>query len=199
MVQLSILIPSIPNRFDKAVKLYNHCINIAKGKAVEIIMLTDNKIMTIGEKHNKLKDMCIGKFFMFIHDDDWLVDIEDIYKSTFLDIDVIDFKAKCKNSDDSTYIITQALGNNIEHNTSNGRYFDCNRPPFPNCAWHNKFKGFNFPSINYGEDWVWVEQCLNIAKTEYFIDKILFNYNFDIKESEASTKSNEYWSNPNGN
>jgi hypothetical protein len=160
-------------------------------------MYTDNKVCTIGEKHNLLKSACRGKYFMFIHDDDWLINIKEIYEATFLDVDVIDFKAKCRNENGSTYIVTQRLGNEVEHNTVNGKYLDCNRPPFPNCAWHNKFKKFQFPAINYGEDWVFIEQCLTEATTEHFIDKVLFKYNFNAKTTEASTKSNPYWQNPN--
>lgn len=197
MIQLSILIPSIPSRFKKANDLYQSMLEKSNGKEIEIIMLTDNKIMTIGEKQNHLKSISKGKYFCFIHDDDELVDIDDIYEATFSDVDVITFNAICQNSDGSTYIVTQRLGNEIEHNTENGKYLDCKRPPFPNCIWHNKFKKFNFPSISYSEDWEWVKQCLKKAKTEHFIDKVLFKYNFSPEITEASTESNEYWTNPN--
>lgn len=196
-IQLSILIPSIPSRFDKAVALYQHLQQLVGKRRVEIIMLTDNKVMSIGEKCNHLKAACRGKYFMFIHDDDNLVSLKQIYKATFKDANVISFKARCQNNDGSTYIVTQGLGNEVEHNTEDGKYKDCKRPPFPNCAWHNKFKKFDFALINYSEDWTFIEQCLVEAETEIFINKILFHYNFDPQLTEASTESNAHWTNPN--
>lgn len=196
-MRLSILIPSIPSRFEKAQKLYKTLLEKSEGKEIEIIMLTDNKVMTIGEKQNHLKHMAHGKYFCFIHDDDELVNIYDLYEATALDVDVITFNALCYNTDGSTYIVTQKLGNKIEHNTKNGNYLDCNRPPFPNCLWNNKFKQFNFPEISYSEDWVWIKQCLELAKTEHHIDQVLFKYNFSLETTEASTESNSHWQNPN--
>lgn len=196
--QLSILIPSIPSRFEKANDLYKKLLLMVENKDVEIIMITDNKVMSIGQKQNHLKSIATGKYFCFIHDDDELLDIEDIYNMTFLDVDVIDFKALCRNDDGSTYVVTQKLNNPVEHKTRKGRYLDCKRPPFPNCVWHNKFKKYDFPDISYSEDWEWVKQCLQEAKSEYFIDKILFSYNFDKNTTEASTETNIYWKNPNG-
>ena len=195
--QLSILIPSIPSRWALSTRLYGDLLTMGEGKDIEIIMLTDNRRMTIGEKQNLLKNMCNGKYFCFLHDDDFLVSLDEIYYASTMEVDVIDFKAKCRNSDGSSYIVTQRLGNEIEHNTANGRYLDMKRPPWTNCFWHSKFKQFDFPSISYSEDWEWLKQCLSIAKTEHFIDKTLFEYRFDENVTEASTESNPYWTNPN--
>jgi len=196
-IQLSILIPSIPTRFDKATSLYNNLLNMVGDKQIEILMLTDNKVITIGEKQNRLMQMANGKYFCFIHDDDSLTSLDEIYESTFQDVDIICFKARCLNSDGSEYIVTQKLGNEVEHNTADGKYLDCNRPPFPNCVWHNRFKKFKFPNISYSEDWQWVQKCLKVANTQLFIDKVLFHYNFNIEATEASTETNKHWVNPN--
>lgn len=196
--QLTILIPSIPERFEKVIKLYNSLIEMKEDREIEIIILTDNKQMSIGMKQNYLKFMVGGKYFMFLHDDDNLLSLKEVYDATFLNVDVIDFKAICYNNDRSTYTVTQRLGNEVEHNTVDGRYVDCNRPPFPNCAWRSdKFRDIMFPDISYSEDWEWVKQCLDIAKTEHFIDKEIFSYNFSPTETAASTVSNEFWTNPN--
>lgn len=170
---------------------------MSKGMDVEIIMLTDNKVMSIGEKQNYLKSCVHGKYFCFIHDDDELLSLEEIYKATELEVDVITFNAKCSNTDGSTYIVNQQLGNPIEHNTKEGNYLDCKRPPFTNCVWNSKFKAIEFPHISYSEDWEWIKQCLEIATTEHHIDKIIFSYNFSLHATEASTESNSHWQNPN--
>lgn len=196
-IRLSILIPSIPSRFDLAKEKYQRYMEMIGDMDVEILMLFDNKKRTIGHKREVLKTMAQGKYFMFADDDDDLISLHEIYDATFLDVDVIDFKVKCANNDGSDFIVTFGLGNEVEHNTDNGRYLDCKRPPFHNCAWHNKFKKFSYPDASYAEDWFWIEQCLKEATTEHFIDKVLFSYNFDPKVTEASTETNSIWNNPN--
>lgn len=199
-MQLSILIPSIPSRFDKSIVLFNKLQKMIEGREIEILMLTDNKQRTIGEKCNNLLQSVNGKYFCFIHDDDELKSLEEIYEATFFDVDVITYKAECRNTNGSTYIVTQKLGNKVEHkDDGKGNYIDMNRPPFPNCCWHNKFKKYKFPDISYSEDWEWVKKCLKIAEKEIYIDRVLFKYNFSIEGTEASVETNKYWKNPNEN
>lgn len=197
MIRLSILIPSIPSRLAQAAILYARLLDMIGDKQIEILILTDNKVMSIGEKCNRLIECMHGQYFLILHDDDELVSLDEIYEATDNYVDVIDFKAECRNADGSTFIVTQRLGNEVEHNTADGKYLDCNRPPFPNCAWHKRFRHIKFPNINYSEDWGFIQPCLRIAKTEIFIDKVLFKYNFDPVRSEASTETNEQWTNPN--
>lgn len=197
-IQLSILIPSIPSRFGKAGILYTHLLELVGDKNIEILLLMDNKKRSIGAKREALKSLVKGKYFMFCDDDDEITSLEEIYAATFQDVDVIDFKAECSNPDGSKFIVTQRLGNKVEHNTVNGIYQDCNRPPFPNCAWNTHTTwDCHFPDVSYGEDWEFIRQCLEVAKTECYIDKVLFRYNFSPAITEASTKDNPYWKNPN--
>lgn len=196
-MRLSILISSIPSRFDKAITLYHELLAMCEGLDIEILMLTDNKQRTIGEKREALKNIANGKYFMFVDDDDSLLSVKEIYEATENDVDVITFKQWCYNDDGSTYTVTFGLGNEIEHNTENGNYKDCKRPPFHVCAWHQRFKAFEFPAINYGEDAVWVEEALKVAEKEFHIDKVIHSYNFNSNISEATTETNEHWKNPN--
>lgn len=198
MNQLSILIASTPSRWDMTRRLYDRLSLMSEGKDIEILLFIDNKKRSIGAKREALKNMANGKYMCWCDSDDELISLDEIYEATFQDVDVIDFKAECKNNNGSTYIVTQQLGHPVEHNDDGtGNYIDMKRPPFTNCAWHHKFKKFSFPDISYSEDWEWVKQCLIEAKTDIFIDKILFRYNFDLSITEASTESNAYWKNPN--
>lgn len=197
MIQLSILIPSIPSRFDLARDRYMRYMEMVGDKNIEVLLFMDNKKRSIGYKREALKNISQGKYFIMADEDDEILSLDEIYEATFLDVDVIDFKVKCNNDDGSTYIVTFGLGNEIEHNTKNGRYLDCKRPPFHNCAWHRRFKEFSYPDISYSEDYEWLKQCYPKAKTEHFIDEVLFSYNFSPTLTEASTESNPYWTNPN--
>lgn len=197
-VRLSILIPAIPSRIEQATRLYRSLQHMAEGKEIEVVLLLDNKVMSIGEKCNRLLECVHGRYFIILHDDDGLESLEEIYSATQSDVDVICFNALCTNSDGSTYVVRQRLGFEVEHNTLDGRYLDCKRPPFPNCAWNSYFaRTFNFPPVSYAEDWGFISQCLRVAKTEVYIDKVLFKYNFNPITSEASTLTNEIWTNPN--
>lgn len=197
MIQLSILIPSIPSRFGRAKALYEKLLSMVGDKSIEILMLTDNKKRTIGEKRDALKNSSLGKYFMFVDDDDDLIELEDLYNATFEDVDVITFKQLCLNEDKTTFEVTFGLGNQIEHNSIRGRYLNCKRPPFHICAWNEKFRDYEYPPVSYGEDWGWLDQVLPLAKTEIHIPKIVHSYNFDPKITEASTESNIIWQNPN--
>lgn len=183
---LSVLICSIPSRWEKAKALYKHITSLSEGLNIEILLLMDNKKRSIGEKREALKNISNGDYFMFVDDDDTLYSIQDIYVSC-IGVDVVSFKSKALNADGSSFIVTMGLGNPVEHNNDGqGRYTDLRRPPFTQCAWHEKFKSIPFPAINYGEDWGWVEQALKIAKSEVFIDQVIHGYNFDPKISEAT-------------
>lgn len=166
------------------------------GKDIEILMLTDNKHRTIGEKRENLKNISKGIYWMFVDDDDDLVSVEEIYDYIHTElhkpagiqdfVDVITFKQKCRNASGSEYIVTFGLGNEIEHKSDgNGNYVDIKRPPFHVCAWHENFKRVSFSFENYGEDGTFVIEANKWAKTEYFIDKVIHSYNFDQSVTEA--------------
>jgi hypothetical protein len=186
-MRLSILIPSIPSRFDMALALYSHLLAICEEKEIEILMLTDNKKRTIGEKREALKNISKGKYFMFVDDDDSLYSVEEIYEATEKDVDVITFQSRCRNNSGSTFIVTMNLGNPVEHNNDGqGNYIDLKRPPFPCCAWNQSFKRVTFPSKNYSEDAEWSDLACQIATSEHHIPKVIHGYNYDPKVSEAT-------------
>ena len=197
-VALSILIPSIPSRFGRAMALYNKILDKVGDRNIEVLMFTDNKKRTIGEKRNALKNSANGKYFLFVDDDDDIDNIDLVYEAAQNnDVDVITYKSKCKNIDGSHFIVTFGLGNEVEHKCNEkGMYVDIKRPPWHNAAWANRYKQFDFAPVNYGEDWEFVKQCIAIAQTEYFIDEIVHYYNYDPNVTEADTSSNAVWKNP---
>lgn len=196
-IKLSILIPSIPSRWRQLTTLFDLLLEKIGDKDIEVLAFSDNKKRTIGEKRDALIKMAKGKYIMFVDDDDELISVDEIYEATSHDVDVITFKQQCKNIDGSTFIVDFGLGNKIEHNSKKGIYLDCKRPPFHVCAWNKKFAAYDFPAVNYAEDWGWVKQFIHVAINEFHIDKVLCKYNFDINLTEASTETNTEWKNPN--
>jgi|GEM_PF-1141392 len=183
---LSILICSIPSRWDKARTLYTHIMELVGDKNIEVLLFMDNKKRSIGMKRQAIKDIANGKYFMFVDDDDWLHSVDEIYEACSTDVDVICFKSKCRNSDGSEYIVTMGLQYEVEHKSEEGRYVDCNRPPWVQCAWKRENAGrARFDDSNYGEDWYFVRHAIQVCQTQHFIDNVLHAYNFDPEVSEA--------------
>lgn len=184
-MRLSILICSIPSRFDKAKALYEHILSLVEDRDIEVLLLMDNKKRSIGEKREAIKNISKGEYFMFCDDDDTLYSIDEVYEAC-KDVDVVTFKNKSLNNDGSSFIVTFGLGNPVEHNNDgSGQFTDLRRPPWHQCAWNKRFKTIRFPNKSYGEDWDWVELANAQAQTETHIDKVVHGYNFDPKVSEA--------------
>lgn len=183
---LSILICSIPSRFQTVMELYAEINALVEDRDIEILILSDNKKRSIGAKREAIKNISNGKYFLYVDDDDSLYSVKEIYEACKNDVDVITYKIKCRNSSGKEFIVTVGLGNDIEHkDDGEGNYIDLKRPPFTQAVWHSRFKHIPFPDKNYAEDSEWAEQVLKEAKTEIHIPEVLQGYNFDPAVSEA--------------
>ena len=92
-MKLSILIPSIPERFETVIPLIENLQNQIGDKDVEVLLLSDNMKMSIGEKRQKLKELAKGEYWAFVDDDDDISDdyIEQLLKGVESGKDVITF------------------------------------------------------------------------------------------------------------
>jgi len=187
--KLSILTPTIPNRYEQANYLAETIqqqianAGIPHG-TVEHLSLCDNKTRSIGEKRQSLVDIANGEYFAFCDDDD---DISSDYVESLLegiksDADVITFKQ-------------QAIYNGIEsivHFGLNNQDMPFNpngitlRAPWHICAWKKeRVKNCVFGFNNYGEDKIWCLQARKRARTGFHIDKILHTYRHDAATTAA--------------
>ena len=152
-MRFSILIPSIPERLNKVKYLYDKLKVQIGERPIEVLSFTDNMKRSIGMKRNGVKSLINGDYFSFIDDDDDISGdyIESIWQALEQEPDVVTFKQECKNADGSTFIVTFGVGNEIEHNGTNGGYNDINRPPFQMCVFKTDiFKQVNFSDKMYG-------------------------------------------------
>lgn len=181
---LSILIPSIPERLLEVNTLFYNVQRIMYGYDTEILMLCDNRRMSIGAKRDKLKNMAIGDYFAFVDDDD---KIEENYHFIAQAIrqhpDIITFKQKAIINDQSCIIdfdLTHEENQQFEPDK------EIKRRPFHVCAWKRKLvQDISFNNSNYGEDWYWCEQALKRIETQVKIDEILHTYIFNSEKSAA--------------
>lgn len=193
-MQLSILIPAIPERWDMSRQLFTKLQKMCEGKQIEILYLMDNRKRTCGEKHEALKNISNGKYFMFCHDDDDILRIDEVYQATFQDVDVITFKQLCDSPNEAKtpYVVTFGLGNPIEETQtlSDGSFTSVRRPPWTVCAWNQKFKSIPY-TPDYAEDGIWVTKALAEAKTEVFVDVFVHHYRWDVNTtSDLSARNN---------
>lgn len=183
---MSICVPSIPSRFEMAKELLAKIESqIGDRNDVELICLLDNKIRTIGDKRNAVKDLAQGDYFCIIDDDD---DISHDFVPLLLgaiekvDVDVITF--------DSLAIISGKKGRvNMSIYNANQQWTPgeiTERQPFHMCAWkREKFQAIKFDPIMYGEDAVFSDEATKIADNEHHIDEVLHYYIWEETITEA--------------
>jgi glycosyltransferase involved in cell wall biosynthesis len=87
-MKISILIRSLVSRSGKLTELLNHLYSQATDE-VEILFEVDNKEITSGAKANKLLSRAVGKYVIFIDDDDWVSDhyVSELLKACDSDMD----------------------------------------------------------------------------------------------------------------
>ncbi len=194
-ILLSILIPSIPSRFEMARALVEKLELQIGDLPVEILYLGDNKKRSIGMKRDALVQLAQGRMLSFADDDDFL---HPNYCSEIVaairdhpDVDVIVFNQHSSlNGSKFTVRFGLEYENEQASKGPDGLYSDIVRKPFHVCPWRRELaQKYRFEDCNYGEDWFWVEQLIKEAKTQHRIDKVLHTYIFSDAVSEAKDEN----------
>lgn len=183
-MKLSILTPSIPERFQQVNRLRKKIEKQIGDLDVEHLILIDNKKRTIGEKRQSLVHIAKGNFFAFVDDDDDVSDdyIKSIYAAAHGEPDVITFRQNAKYNDQQSEIIFKAEHQDAGFNPS-GETF---RGPWHVCAWRKAAViGCQFLSCNYGEDLAWSLQARRRIQTTIHIDRVLHYYRHSSKTTAA--------------
>lgn len=197
MIKLTIGIPSLPSRSRKyleplVAKLESQIGDI---KDVEILIISDNKTMTVGRKRSLLFNIAQGRYVCQIDDDD---DISDDFISTLretinndTDVDVICYNQEAS-MNGTIWVVETSLNHDQNHPfdqmkvDSNGKPVPCKRPPWHWCAWRKDLvKNIPFGDSNTQEDTVFVIEALKQAKTQIVIPKILCKYRWLPSVSQA--------------
>lgn len=192
MILLSILIPSIPSRFESHLlplwkELQRQCDESMYGSRVEILTLTDNKKRSIGAKRQALLNLAQGRYIAFMDDDDkpseYYLNVLSEIVFFSMDIDVYTFNQHVSINGDQ-YPLTFKFGHDVNEEPNKDGF---TRPPWHVCFWRREVvQHCTFPNSNYGEDWAWAEQANKCAKTSYHINSFLMTYVYDEKVSEAT-------------
>jgi hypothetical protein len=190
-IDLSVLVPSVHSRyatFGLAIQesLYSQlaALSPADQERVEIIVLTDNKQMTLGHKRNVMVDVAQGIYVVHCDDDDRLSDdyIRTLLDATESGADIITFLVSVSLNGEPPKICRYSKDYAADHNTADG-YF---RLPNHICAVRRDLaRKVSFPSIPYGEDSGYSKLLAPLLGTEHAIDRILYHYDYATATTEA--------------
>lgn len=184
-IKLSILIPSLADRYETRTALLFSLFSQYKGGEVEILTEVDKGEMSIGHKRNLLLDKAKGDYVCFIDDDD---EISSDY--TLKALTAIESNPDCcslmgvitwNGEDPQTF----------EHSIKYKEYKTDLKAPIVYERYPNHLniirasiaKQFRFLEINHGEDTDWATQILKsgLIKTEAQIPGVIYHYKYKRK------------------
>lgn len=193
MIQLSILVPTIPSRRNTHLlasmdMLYSQLEALPKTKQdqVEILYLMDNKTMPLGTKRNLMYEIAQGKYVTIVDDDDRVADdyIETLLEATKQDTDVINFVVEVSIDGGATKPCYYSIKND-NRNAPEAYY---RTPNHISCIRRSIIRLIENPDESYGEDFILSKSITPFLKTEYNIDKVLYYYDYFEEVSEKIKK-----------
>ncbi len=158
------------------------------GKEVEVIICTDDKQKTVGEKRNLLVMLAFGEYHVFADDDDRL---ESIYKRELLEAinisgaDVITFVVSVSLNGAPPKLCFYSKDYKGDYNDSNTYY---RLPNHLMCVKRKLALQVPFAEINFGEDADYAKRLKPLLQTEYNIVKVLYHYDFNSQTTETQRK-----------
>ncbi|QTF81908.1 glycosyltransferase [Gordonia phage Guey18] len=191
MIDLSILVCSTHTRWNNfAQKIqeqlwgqYNSLLPEDQER-VEILILTDNKKMMLGEKRNVMVDMAQGKYVVFVDDDDRIAEdyISELLCATESDCDVITFMAMVSLNGGAYKPCHYSKDVEMDYNERDAYY------RIPNhicCVKRELAQQVSFPNKLYGEDSAYSKLLLPLLNTEHRLDRYLYFYDYNSKTTET--------------
>lgn len=176
---LSILLPTIQQRAPEFARLSAHLHAQAKGKPVEIISACDNKEISIGKKRQQLLERATGEYIVFIDDDDR---VEDDYVDAILAAlesrpDCVGFLIRCTQNGRNPAMAKASIKYKQWGENEDG--YKHTRSPYQKTPVRRNIALLvGFPDLRYAEDKVYSAGLVKHVKTEVFIDRVLYHYQF---------------------
>ena len=199
-IKFSVLILSIPSRNESLMaamkQLQEQADATGQGKAVEILVLLDNRSKSIAEKRNDLLQAARGKYIAFLDDDDA---ISKEYMSKILaaideydGVDCISFNQWCTINGEPMNV-EFGIGNPHGHlwRDEDGFLGDIKRPPYHMCVWRREIAQSEAFNPVYGangqssEDIDWLMRLYPKVQTEHHIPDALHGYIYNSQTTAS--------------
>lgn len=189
MIQLSILIPTVPERAEQFKRLHDYVMEQVTSTITyhemlgKVEVLYDDRPLfmnggpTIGAKRDALVKRAEGKYLCFLDDDESVPPdyVETLLRMCLHDQDICTFRALVKMQ---TFWALVDMRLAFKLNDQINPNFTVRRPPWHCCPVRSSYaKIFTFKDINNAEDFEWMERVLSCCTTEAHTDQILFQYN----------------------
>ena len=184
MIKLSILICSIAKREHmlKSLleKIDEYKFNYFAENEIEIL-IDKREGITIGEKRDFLLSTSKGEYIAFIDDDDMITDayFKEIRKGIEGRYDCCSLRGLMTWDGLKPEIFEHSIKYHSWNTTLNNIKYE-RFPNHLNCIKSSIAKQVKFKSLNHGEDRNWSYELNNkqLIKTEYFIDSVIYNYQY---------------------
>lgn len=192
---LSLLIPTTPDRVEMFTTLFNELhrqleymqtFHPSLGQ-VEILVDDAPRFLdggpSIGKKRDNLVKKARGKYLCFVDSDDYVSPdyLETLVRMCCEDKDICVFRNLTR-TDNYWAVVDMSL--HYENEQARPGLFT--RQPWHICPVRSVYgKMCAFPDLNYGEDWMWMHQVLEMCKTQATSPAILHEYRHSSKVSEA--------------
>lgn len=180
--KLTILIPTLTERKQFLDRLLQVLAPQCLHTGVKIIKLEDNREATIGEKRNRLIDNSKTEYSVFIDDDDTVSAdyIDLVLEGINKGVDVVSFRGVITSQGKNPQQFIHKLG--LVYEQIGNVYY---RPPNHLNPMKTEYvKQIRFPETSFGEDADFAKRMAEsgLLKTEHFIDKPIYFYQFRSKK-----------------
>ena len=190
-ILLSLGILTITGRENLLDRLYDQINKILPDNyksLVEVVIVKDNKIKTVGTKRNQVLDVAKGKYVAFVDDDDLLGTeyftsiIPELQKD--IDVDCVGFYG--------SYYVKGQMVMGFSHANKNGGHYKkdgCQYRPANhlNPVRTSIAREIGFPELNHSEDTDYTDRLFTsgLIKKESNIEKVLYHYFYDPETTET--------------
>jgi len=189
---LSILIPTVFGREESRQRLESKILAITDWR-VQVLVISDNKEMTIGAKREKLYAKAEGLYSWQIDDDDDVANnsFDWILKLIHDQPDCITFQEKCM-MNGNYYRSNHSLSYEDWNGDGNSLLFDgfhFHRTPFYKDIIRTDIaRSVPFEHIRYGEDHAWSRALKPHLRNEVHIDEEIYFYIHNSKPEDHNTR-----------
>jgi len=192
MTALSVLVCSVAERQGRT-PVIDKLFAQAEGKPVEVLVLTDNRAMSVGAKRNALVATSSGDYVVFVDDDDMVADdyIDALLAAATTRRDVLTFTMEYRYNGEKQWLTKQSLRYPLHGRRVRPDLWRIT-PHHTSAVRRDIAERLTFQDSSYGEDRDWARQLKVAARTEHVIDRVLYIYDDVPRTSIARQYARDY-------